>query len=82
MHYPHRALSLSALLTPRLCVPQVQTGFGRVGSHMWGFEAHGATPDLVTLGKPFGNGFPLSAVLTKLTHSALSHCALPLSAPD
>ena len=30
----------------------------------WGFEAHGATPDIVTLGKPFGNGFPLSAVIT------------------
>ena len=43
---------------------EVQTGFGRVGSHMWGFEAHGAVPDIVTLGKPFGNGFPLSAVVT------------------
>jgi len=43
---------------------EVQTGFGRVGSHMWAFEAHGATPDIVTLGKPFGNGFPLSAVIT------------------
>lgn len=43
---------------------EVQTGFGRVGSHMWAFESHGATPDIVTLGKPFGNGFPLSAVIT------------------
>ena len=43
---------------------EVQVGFGRVGDHMWGFEAHDATPDIVTLGKPFGNGFPLSAVVT------------------
>ena len=43
---------------------EVQTGFGRVGSHMWAFEAHGVVPDIVTVGKPFGNGFPLSAVIT------------------
>ena len=42
---------------------EVQVGFGRVGSHMWAFEAHGAVPDIVTLGKPFGNGFPLAAVI-------------------
>ena len=43
---------------------EVQVGFGRIGDHMWGFEAHGATPDIVTIGKPFGNGFPLSAIVT------------------
>ena len=43
---------------------EVQTGFGRVGTHMWAFEAHDTVPDIVTLGKPFGNGFPLSAVIT------------------
>ncbi len=43
---------------------EVQVGLGRVGSHMWGFEAHGAVPDIVTVGKPFGNGFPLAAVVT------------------
>ena len=42
---------------------EVQTGFGRVGSHMWAFEAHDAVPDIVTIGKPFGNGFPLAAVV-------------------
>jgi len=48
-----------------LCVAdEVQTGFGRVGSHMWGFEAHGVVPDIVTLGKPIGNGHPLAAVVT------------------
>ena len=41
-----------------------QVGFGRIGSHYWCFEAHGAIPDIVTIGKPFGNGFPLAAVVT------------------
>lgn len=42
---------------------EVQPGFGRTGSHMWGFERHGTTPDIVTLGKPMGNGFPIGAVV-------------------
>ncbi len=48
-----------------LCIAdEVQVGFGRVGSHLWGFEAQGAVPDIVTLGKPIGNGHPLAAVVT------------------
>lgn len=43
---------------------EVQAGFGRSGSTFWAFEAHGVVPDIVTLGKPFGNGFPLAAVVT------------------
>jgi 4-aminobutyrate aminotransferase-like enzyme/Ser/Thr protein kinase RdoA (MazF antagonist) len=43
---------------------EVQVGFGRVGSHSWGFETQGVVPDIVTLGKPIGNGFPLAAVVT------------------
>jgi len=43
---------------------EVQVGFGRVGSHMWGFETQGVVPDIVTLGKPIGNGHPLAAVIT------------------
>jgi len=43
---------------------EVQTGFGRVGSHFWAFERQGAVPDVVTLGKPIGNGHPLAAVVT------------------
>lgn len=43
---------------------EVQIGFGRLGTHFWGFEAQGAQPDIVTLGKPIGNGFPLGAVVT------------------
>ena len=48
-----------------LCIAdEVQIGFGRVGSHMWGFETQGVVPDIVTLGKPIGNGHPLGAVVT------------------
>jgi 4-aminobutyrate aminotransferase-like enzyme len=43
---------------------EVQTGFGRTGSHFWAFEAHGVTPDIVVLGKPIANGFPMGAVIT------------------
>jgi 4-aminobutyrate aminotransferase-like enzyme len=42
---------------------EVQPGFGRTGAYMWGFERHGIVPDLVTLGKPMGNGFPIGAVV-------------------
>ncbi|MBM3785648.1 MAG: aminotransferase class III-fold pyridoxal phosphate-dependent enzyme [Acidobacteria bacterium] len=43
---------------------EVQTGFGRLGSHFWGFDYHGAVPDIVVLGKPIGNGYPMGAVVT------------------
>jgi 4-aminobutyrate aminotransferase-like enzyme/Ser/Thr protein kinase RdoA (MazF antagonist) len=43
---------------------EVQTGFGRVGTHFWGFETQGVVPDIVTMGKPIGNGHPLAAVVT------------------
>ena len=43
---------------------EVQIGFGRVGSHFWGFESENARPDIVTMGKSMGNGHPLSAVVT------------------
>ena len=43
---------------------EVQAGLGRVGSHFWGYQRHGLMPDLVTLGKPLGNGHPLAAVVT------------------
>jgi 4-aminobutyrate aminotransferase-like enzyme len=43
---------------------EVQVGFGRVGSHFWAFESQGVVPDIVTLGKPIGNGHPLAAVVT------------------
>ena len=48
-----------------LCIAdEVQVGLGRVGSHWWAFEREGAVPDIVTLGKPLGNGHPMAAVVT------------------
>ncbi|MBK7407760.1 MAG: aminotransferase class III-fold pyridoxal phosphate-dependent enzyme [Saprospirales bacterium] len=48
-----------------LCIAdEVQTGFGRVGDAFWGFELQGVLPDIVTMGKPIGNGHPLGAVVT------------------
>ncbi len=48
-----------------LCIAdEVQVGFGRVGTHFWGFETQKVIPDIVTLGKPIGNGHPLAAVIT------------------
>ncbi|GAB4819560.1 hypothetical protein N2152v2_006606 [Parachlorella kessleri] len=43
---------------------EVQTGFGRTGSHYWGFETQGVVPDIVTMAKGIGNGLPLAAVVT------------------
>lgn len=46
-----------------LCIAdEVQTALGRVGSHLWSFQTQGVTPDIVILGKPLGNGFPMAAV--------------------
>jgi 4-aminobutyrate aminotransferase-like enzyme len=42
---------------------EVQPGFGRTGEHMWGFQRHGVMPDIVTLGKPMGNGQPIAGLL-------------------
>jgi 4-aminobutyrate aminotransferase-like enzyme len=43
---------------------EVQVGFGRLGTHFWGFETQNVVPDIVVLGKPIGNAFPLAAVVT------------------
>jgi 4-aminobutyrate aminotransferase-like enzyme len=43
---------------------EVQAGFGRTG-HMWGFERHGVVPDIVTMGKPMGNGYPLAGLAAR-----------------
>jgi len=43
---------------------EVQTGFGRIGTHFWAFEAHEVVPDIVVLGKPIANGYPMGAVIT------------------
>ena len=48
-----------------LCVAdEVQSGFGRIGDHMWGFQQDGAVPDMVTLGKPIANGIPMGVLIT------------------
>ncbi|MFQ5528395.1 MAG: aminotransferase class III-fold pyridoxal phosphate-dependent enzyme [Thermoanaerobaculia bacterium] len=48
-----------------LCIAdEVQVGFGRIGSHFWGFELSGVVPDIVVMGKPIGNGHPMGAVVT------------------
>ena len=44
---------------------EVQSGFGRTGDHIWGFEADGVVPDIVVMAKGIGNGFPLGAVVTR-----------------
>ena len=44
---------------------EVQPGFGRTGKHFWGYEADGLVPDIVTLGKPMGNGHPLAAIISR-----------------
>jgi len=49
-----------------ICVAdEVQGGFGRFGEHFWGFEFDDVVPDIVTMGKPMGNGHPIAAVVTK-----------------
>ncbi|WP_069298593.1 aspartate aminotransferase family protein [Neptunicoccus sediminis] len=53
-----------------LIADEVQPGFGRTGSHMWGHQYQGITPDVVTLGKPMGNGHPVAGVVTT---SAIMH---------
>ncbi|WP_298675133.1 aminotransferase class III-fold pyridoxal phosphate-dependent enzyme [uncultured Lentibacter sp.] len=48
-----------------ICIAdEVQTGLGRLGSHYFGFEEQGVTPDIVVLGKPIGNGHPMGVVVT------------------
>ena len=48
-----------------LCIAdEVQIGFGRTGSHFWGFETQKILPDIVTIGKSMGNGHPISALIT------------------
>ena len=49
-----------------LCIAdEVQVGAGRLGHHFWGFEQQGVVPDIITIAKPFGNGHPLGAVITR-----------------
>ena len=47
---------------------EVQPGFGRTGAGLWGFTRHGVVPDLVTMGKPMGNGYPVAAMVARPEH--------------
>ncbi|MEM7147268.1 MAG: aminotransferase class III-fold pyridoxal phosphate-dependent enzyme [Verrucomicrobiota bacterium] len=48
-----------------ICIAdEVQAGFGRTGTHFWGFETQGVVPDMVVMAKSIGNGYPLGAVVT------------------
>jgi 4-aminobutyrate aminotransferase-like enzyme len=47
-----------------LICDEVQSGFGRCGSHFWGHQKQGVVPDIVTMGKPMGNGHPVAGVVT------------------
>jgi 4-aminobutyrate aminotransferase-like enzyme len=48
-----------------IIVDEVQTGFGRIGPQFWGHKWQGIKPDIVTMAKGIGNGFPLAAVVTR-----------------
>jgi len=63
-HYLEQAYSLARRAGAVCIADEVQVGFGRVGDYFWGFETQGVVPDIVTLGKPIGNGHPLGAVIT------------------
>jgi 4-aminobutyrate aminotransferase-like enzyme len=62
----HEAVGTTAREAGALVVAdEVQAGFGRTGEHLWSFHGAGLVPDVVTLGKPMGNGYPLAAVITR-----------------
>jgi 4-aminobutyrate aminotransferase-like enzyme len=72
-----RAAYAHARAAGAVCVAdEVQVGFGRLGEHFWGFEQQGVVPDVVTMGKPFGNGFPLAAVVCRAEIAASFHNGL------
>jgi len=48
-----------------LVADEVQAGYGRSGNHLWSFQAAGIEPDIVVMGKPMGNGFPVAALVTR-----------------
>ncbi len=62
----HAAVAAAARAAGALVVAdEVQAGFGRTGDHLWSFVGAGLDPDVVTLGKPMGNGYPIAAVVTR-----------------
>lgn len=59
------AVSVARAAGALVIADEVQPGFGRTGDALWGFERHGIAPDFVTMGKPMGNGFPMSAMAVR-----------------
>jgi 4-aminobutyrate aminotransferase-like enzyme len=62
--YLSRAAEIIRAAGGMFIADEVQPGFGRTGDHFWGFEADGLVPDIVTMGKPMGNGHPIAAMVT------------------
>jgi len=63
--FVRRAVELVRAAGGLYIADEVQGGFGRTGAHWWSHQAHGVTPDIVTLGKPMGNGHPLAGVVAR-----------------
>jgi 4-aminobutyrate aminotransferase-like enzyme/Ser/Thr protein kinase RdoA (MazF antagonist) len=65
----HEALGAAAREAGALVVAdEVQAGFGRTGEHLWSFVGAGLVPDMVALGKPMGNGYPLAALIARTSY--------------
>jgi 4-aminobutyrate aminotransferase-like enzyme len=63
--YLREAARRSRALGGLVVADEVQAGYGRCGAHLWSFQASGIEPDMVVMGKPMGNGFPVAAVLVR-----------------
>ena len=76
-HFVRRAAELVHRAGGLLIADEVQAGLARTGERLWGYQRHDVVPDLVTLGKPMGNGHPLAGVIVdgeiadKFTHGAM-----------
>jgi 4-aminobutyrate aminotransferase-like enzyme len=60
-----QAIALATREAGLLIADEVQAGHGRSGEHLWSFAHYGIAPDVVTLGKPMGNGYPVAAVIAR-----------------
>ncbi len=63
--YLREAAERAGALGGLVVADEVQAGHGRSGTHLWSFQASGITPDMVVMGKPMGNGFPVAAVVVR-----------------
>jgi 4-aminobutyrate aminotransferase-like enzyme len=63
--YLHAAVARVRAAGGLFIADEVQAGFGRCGTHLWGHQIHGVVPDIVTLGKPMGNGYPIAGTIAR-----------------